>query len=206
MKKNHNPSRLLLNPSPLLLAALLTACLAGPARAQFTHAFNSGMNCYGVYTLPDTSTRPYHSGIAGDDATYQPAISSPSYTNNGDGTVTDNVTGLMWVRSSGSATYAWVNALSSCAVTMNSPGFAGYTDWRLPNVLELMSIVDYGAANAPFISQSSFPDTVSGRYWTSTTYITNITLAWVVNFNTGAAYNGLSKATNYPVRCVRGGP
>jgi len=202
--------KIYLNPSHLLLAVLLQACAAGPALAQSTHSFNSGMACYGKYMLPDTSTRPYH-GTAGDDADYQPVISSPSYTNNGDGTVTDNVTGLTWVRSPGSATYTWAAALSSCTATtagnMNyAPGFAGKTDWRLPNVRELMSIVDYGVAAAPFISASSFPGTESNLYWTSTTYyVPYFNYAWIVFFNDGTVNNDF-KTSPYYVRCVRGGP
>lgn len=84
-------------------------------------------------------------------------------------------------------------------------GYANYTDWRLPNVRELMSIVDYGAAAAPRINTTAFPDTVSGVYWTSTTYVPGTTLAWIVNFNNGGV-NTNGKTTTTYVRCVRGGP
>ena len=180
-----------------------------PVRGQSVHSFNSGMNCYGVWRLPDTSTRPYRAG-AGDDSYYQPVISSPSYTNNGDGTTTDNVTGLVWVSNSGAVAYTWANALSYCTATsagnMNyGSGYAGKTDWRLPNVRELMSIVDYGAANAPYINTTAFPSTQSSGYWTSTTYSMPTTAAWSVSFNSGTVV-GYNKTGSLYVRCVRGGP
>ncbi|MFA6435283.1 MAG: DUF1566 domain-containing protein [Elusimicrobiales bacterium] len=166
------------------------------------------MNCNKAYRLPDTSTRPYHSGTNGDDSTYQPAISSPSYTNNGDGTTTDNVTGLMWARGAYGTSYTWANALSSCTTTMNSgSGYAGYKDWRLPNVRELISIIDYGIAQ-PCVNGAAFPGTQTNGYWTSTTHPT-ATSAFVVLINTtgepcGRAYDG-AKTANFYVRCVRGG-
>jgi len=193
---------------PLVVTAFLLFVSALPATGQSTHSFNSGMNCYGVYRLPDTSTRPYKAA-AGDDSYYQPVISSPSYKNNGDGTTTDNVTGLMWVRSGTADTYTWANALSSCAVTMNSgSGFAGYKDWRLPNLRELLSIVDYGAAAAPFINKTAFPNTQSNYYWSSTPseVFPASALAWDVTFTDGSVNGHGRTVATYCVRCVRNGP
>ena len=196
---------------PLALAVFLLPAASARAVVVSTYAFNSGMNCYGVWKLPDTSTGTLPAGytpIPGEDVTYQPAASSPSYTNNGDGTTTDNVTGLMWISNSGAKTYTWANALSSCAVNMNgSSGYANHKDWRLPNVRELMSIVDYGTANAPYINTTAFPGTKSNYYWTSTTYVlgaNSTTQAWSVNFADGGDYFFV-QSNVYPVRCVRGG-
>ena len=74
-----------------------------------------------------------------------------SYTDNGDGTITDNNTGLMWEKKSVddsihdvNTVYTWDNAFAVHIAGLNaSGGFAGHTDWRLPNVKELQSIVDY---------------------------------------------------------------
>src|SRR5207237_7486079 len=67
-----------------------------------------------------------------------------SYTDNGNGTVTDNNTGLVWEKLSmdGSVhhvsnTYTWANAFAQHVATLNSTNFAGHTDWRVPNVKEL---------------------------------------------------------------------
>ena len=193
----------------LLFISCSLFCAAAPCRAQFSYSFNSGMNCYGDWRLPDTSTKPY-SAVSGDDASYQPAISSPSFAVNGNGTTIDNVTGLMWVSSSSATMYNWQTALSSCAgITAGSlnfgSGYAGYTDWRLPNVRELMSIVDYGLY-APAINSVAFPATrVATPYWTSTTYRPSVNNAVVVNFNTGGVMSLMKTASGY-VKCVRGGP
>ena len=178
------------------------------AGAVSVHAFNSGMNCYGEWKLPDASTGTTSFGT-GDDSAYRPVISSPSYTNNGDGTTTDNVTGLMWVSDPGSALYTWQNALSSCAVTMNSgSGFAGYTDWRLPNIRELVSIMSYTQLPGCAIDLAAFPGSQCATglyYWSSTTSVGTPTYAWAAYLLFGYIRDR-PKTGSYNVRCVRGGP
>src|SRR5437773_2844025 len=72
-----------------------------------------------------------------------------SYTDNGNGTVTDNNTGLVWEKLSMdgsvhdvSTTYPWANAFAQHVATLNSTNFAGHNDWRMPNVKELESIMN----------------------------------------------------------------
>ncbi len=86
-----------------------------------------------------------------------------------------------------------------------------YANWYLPNVKDLFSIVleEYGAidgvksAGAPYINQTVFPNTVSSRSWSSTTFPSTTTTAFYVHFTYGyASYDG--KADAYYVRCVRG--
>jgi len=176
-----------------------------------TFSFNSGMNCNGVWRLPDTGQTASYTATFGEDHDYQPARVQMSYTVNADNTITDNVTGLMWRRCSqgqnddatctGTAgTYTWENALSQC----ENETADGYTDWRLPNARELMSIVDYGVAVAPRINTVAFPNTVSDYYWTSTTYVPNTARAFYVAF-IGGAVNNIPKTDYYYVRCVRAG-
>jgi len=181
-----------------------------------TFSFNSGMNCNGVWRLPDTGQTASYTGTFGEDHDYQPAAVQPSYTvlnPVGISSVTvDNRTGLMWVtnpRTDAGFTgvQTWESALTSCTVTMNGgSGYANYTDWRLPNVRELMSIVDYGADAAPRINPTAFPGTVSSYYWTSTTYLPTTTRAWYVTFNNGYVGITTNKTSYYYVRCVRAGP
>jgi len=66
-----------------------------------------------------------------------------SYTDNGDGTVTDNVTGLMWQQVVSTTTYNWAQALAYCPKLT----LAGHSDWRLPSRIELVSIVDLGVTS-----------------------------------------------------------
>ena len=119
--------------------SLLLFCLAAPAAAVniSTYSFNSGMNCNGVYRIPDTLQTQCYDGAAntpgscstttpaGQDGFYAPAAVQMSYTVNADNTITDKVTGLMWRRCSqgrnddatctGTAgTYTWENAIAQC--------------------------------------------------------------------------------------------
>jgi hypothetical protein len=61
------------------------------------------------------------------------------FTNNGDGTITDNATNLMWMQNDNGSAILWENALSYA----ENFSYAGYSDWRLPDVKELQSILDY---------------------------------------------------------------
>jgi hypothetical protein len=120
-----------------------------------------------------------------------------SYTDNGDGTVTDNVTGLIWQQVLPSSQYTWAQAVAFCP-TLN---LAGRNDWRLPSNNELRSLVDTGQAN-PSISITYFPSTPASRFWTSTPSAPFSDSAWVVDFASGESYYpGVS--ISYNVRCVR---
>jgi len=164
--------------------------------------------------FPDTNQSVSYTATFGEDHDYASSVSTMSFTIYnpvGISSVTvDNRTGLMWVTAPGTdagfaGAQTWESALTSCTVTLNGMAYAGYTDWRLPNVRELMSIVDYGAAAAPRINTTAFPNTVSDYYWTSTTYVVNTTLAWIGTFNLGNV-GVFSKTNSRYVRCVRGGP
>lgn len=143
----------------------------------------------------------------GQDAQYGTSASTPSYTIHepvaGSQVTVDNRTGLMWAStgSNNGNTATWVNAIPSC----EGSTFAGFTDWRLPNVLELASLVRYGPVGAPYINRTAFPGTVSGFYWASTTYVPDTAYAWYVLFTNGNVSVNL-KTNLYRVRCVRGGP
>ena len=92
----------------------------------------------------------------------------------------------------------WSTAVSDC----NSLTLAGKT-WRLPNINELKSIVDT-TKTAPAIDTTIFPSTVaSDSYWSSTTFASNTSSAWVVVSSDGQITNG-NKTSNFYVRCVSG--
>ena len=129
------------------------------------------------------------------------------YIDNLDGTVTDNGTGLMWQQATTPDNYTWEQALAYC----ENLEFANYTDWRLPTVKELASIVDTTRVS-PAINTTYFPDTATYSYWTSTTYAFYFEYmplkpdyAWSVHFDIGNVRT-VSK-TNYwvRVRAVRAG-
>ncbi|MBF0467853.1 MAG: DUF1566 domain-containing protein [Desulfamplus sp.] len=122
-----------------------------------------------------------------------------NFIDNGDGTVTDSTTGLVWQKKTGTKT-DWESAISYC----ENLETGGYTDWRLPTVKELRTIVDY-SRHYPVIDPDYFPDTSPGFYWTSTTYSYNSSLAWGIHFDYGHGKRNKKGYNNYYVRAVRGG-
>ncbi|MGD9643707.1 MAG: DUF1566 domain-containing protein [Elusimicrobiales bacterium] len=213
----------------LILLSWAFSYFALYAEAGSTHTFNSGMNCNGVWRLPDTGqTQCYDSqatpvvgtcpgggdgsGPAGQDGSYGPAAVQMSYKDNGNGTITDNITGLMWVKDPkavcascpggyvSSGTYTWEMGLNQC----ENADYAGFTDWRLPNVRELMSIVDYGKTTSPVINTTYFLNTQTDYYWTSTTNTSASDQVWCVYF-LNSFVSSVFKSSTKNVRCVRGG-
>jgi hypothetical protein len=92
-----------------------------------------------------------------------PDLPATHFTNNGNGTVTDNYTGLVWQSAVSRETYTWEEALA-CVNALNAAGgYAGMTDWRLPNIRELFSLVDT-AKMAPCIDSSVFDFTPLSPY------------------------------------------
>jgi hypothetical protein len=121
---------------------------------------------------------------------------------NGDGTVTDTETGLMWQQGEGGF-MNWETALSYCE-NLVFPENQGYDDWRLPNINELQSLVDYSKHN-PAIDSYYFPYAVSSHYWSSTPLASDTYYgAWSVNFYGGDGYSSRGGSSLY-VRAVRGG-
>jgi len=145
-----------------------------------------------------------------------------SYTDNGDGTITDNQTGLMWEKKSRDGTihdqgnlYNWTDAFGVFIDGLNTASFAGYSDWRLPNRFELESLIDLGAQNPSVdttfnnncvasCTVTTCSCTASSPYWSSSTFSSTPSFAWYVFFNLG--FDGFDAKSNANlVRAVRGG-
>ena len=124
---------------------------------------------------------------------------SAAFIDNGDGTITDTATGLMWQQATAPGTYTWQPALDYCANLELGP----YSDWRLPDKNELQSLVDYSRVD-PSINTTYFPDTLASNYWSSTTNASYTEGAWSVTFGFGGVYGG-NKAGGLYVRAVRSG-
>lgn len=170
--------------------------------------------------------------VVPDDGTMQ-AGAPLSYTDNGDGTITDNNTGLMWEKKSDDGglhdkdrNYLWslgagtVDTVWDWLDDVNAEGgtgFAGYDDWRLPNAKELESLVHYENPS-PKVARAFNNHCVAGitvltgsctagaGYWSSTTWARSTSRAWYVSF--WDVDGGLSvgvKDSGYRVRAVRGG-
>lgn len=128
--------------------------------------------------------------------------------------VTDNLTGLMWLRNPDTTKRGWWTALSHCADLDGSDGRGGYTDWRLPNIREMSSLLDYrykspalgnAAGTGQWVSGDPFSNVqTSGSYWTSTTArYPDANSAWGFLMTSGGT-TGLNKFTGlfytWPVR------
>jgi Protein of unknown function (DUF1566)/Abnormal spindle-like microcephaly-assoc'd, ASPM-SPD-2-Hydin/YHYH protein/Putative Ig domain len=155
--------------------------------------------------LPDTSQTLDSTATTGEDADY--TTNSQSFIDNNNGTVTDNVTGLMWQKvDNGEST--WDLAVTNAAGITSG----GYSDWRLPTPSELFSIFNHNN-NSPALNTTYFPShpTDAAEYWwTSDIYGSSTTQVWVSN--AGGGLGGKPKASTvsaggterYHARYVRG--
>jgi hypothetical protein len=144
------------------------------------------------------------------------AASSPPFVDNGDGTVTDTSTGLMWDQctwgqtgngscsvGAANSNLTWTQALG-VAATASGWAWKGYSDWRLPNFDELWSLVKTGSTN-PSIDTAAFPNTPSSYFWSGTTHAPNPPGAWVVYFYFDGGTGAGNKTNTGYVRLVRSG-
>lgn len=117
----------------------------------------------------------------------------------GTGTVTDNVTGLIWQKvSPGGNTHS--GAAGYCG-GLNLGGFG--SGWRLPTVKELQTLVDYSVNQGSLMMNSLFMGEPMFWFWSSTLLAGTSSQAWYVTFGDGTPYATTSLANNPYVRCVR---
>lgn len=148
-----------------------------------------------------------------------------AFVDNGNGTITDHNTGLTWEKKSNDggmndvdARYHWEEAFSVHVATLNASNFAGFSDWRLPNVRELLSIGHYGTFVPPgLFGVDCIPEcavlscscTATTLYWSSTTFTAIPSRAFAVGYRGGVEFppKGIPPVTaaQFAVRAVRGG-
>lgn len=139
----------------------------------------------------------------GQDGELQKGVAWPStrFTIDGSGfCVTDNLTGLMWIRTPDSTLRIWQDAMTYANGFTN---FCGYSDWRLPNRKELRSLINYGQANtATWLNTQGFSNVQAGYYWSSSTYADDTTGAWFIYMAVGSVDVYAKTSPNYvwPVR------
>ncbi len=151
---------------------------------------------------------------------------NPRFTDNGDGTVKDNLTGLIWLDDANCfGTRNWTDALAAANGlfdgSTNDPGGndCGLSDgsiqgqWRLPNVRELQSLVHYGvsipavpntAGTGKWTADDPFSGVQAGSYWSSASSAGDAVLAWTVSMGTGPVAS-VTKTLTARVWPVRGG-
>jgi hypothetical protein len=172
-----------------------------------------------VLVLPAAPAR------AGCDELLRAVSPTARFTVRPDGTATDNRTGLTWQRCplgtvlddggtptlladdrcvpSGSSpqTFSWSAALLAAQALNSAGGFAGFTDWRVPNRKELLSIVETRCTD-PAINSQVFPDTPGDSFFTSTPSVTAQSAVFTVEFGEGFEL-AVGKTSLLRVRLVR---
>ena len=129
------------------------------------------------------------------------ADNATRFQDNGDGTVTDHLTGLMWQQADDGEKRKWSWAKAYC----RDLELGGYDDWYLPSIAELVSIMDYSKVDMSLTEPAIDPvfDCSPGAFWTGTVYAPYPKgQAWYMNFVDGLLKRDYKK---YPhcVRCVR---
>ncbi|MDM8521782.1 DUF1566 domain-containing protein [Desulfococcaceae bacterium HSG8] len=148
----------------------------------------------------------------GDDGNLEKGVGwpVPRLTDNLDGTVTDHLTGLIWLKDANCwATIDWATAITNCnnlaagQCGLSDSSAAG--DWRLPNVRELHSLIDYQYLDPALPSGHPFVNVINdNRYWTSTTRGAGGANAWTVVPQDGNLHNH-GKGNFFRVLPVRDG-
>jgi hypothetical protein len=120
-----------------------------------------------------------------------------SYTDNFDGTVTDNVTGLIWQQTAPTVQYNASNAAAYCA----SLSLGGKNDWRLPTIIELVTLADFTGFK-PAWDSGAFGNTQLSLVFVSSTPAVGTANQWCVHFGDGGPQT-YAATLGENVRCVR---
>jgi hypothetical protein len=130
-------------------------------------------------------------------------VLSPRFVDNGDDTVTDRLTGLMWEQSPPDRQLKWTEAISYGKDLQ----LAGYSDWRLPYRNELRSLTqDERPSHAAWLNSQGFRNVQPVEYWSGSYFdYLGFDYAWVVHLRHGSARSNY-QAEAFQVLFVRGGP
>jgi hypothetical protein len=197
----------------LLISLSLVLALAGGTAVSADDGFYVISGVKQKYAPAPKTGQTTSYGTRDDGALHKgvPA-STPRFTDNGNGTVTDNLSGLIWTKNANAfGQRTWdqalsdANSLASSAAGLTDGSQAG--DWRLPNLRELQSLADYGRHNPAVPEGHPFTGMQSDYYWSSTTHIESTNCAWFVYFSDGRpTWDDKSAPENIKyVWCVRGG-
>jgi len=207
-----------------LLYAWLTETVGFPVWTEKKSQYLIGgwMVRGGQQNSPDPSypanlwkTGQTESYATGDDGDLEMGVlwPNPRFVDNGNETVTDNLTGLVWTKDmntpgpstcSPETSKGWQESLDHVKC-LNTNSYLGYTDWRFPNRKELRSLIDYSKTDPALPAGHPFTDVQFGAYWTSTTEISYSNKgAWIVLMGVGSLKSGAKPYHSYKLWPVRG--
>ena len=226
------------------IETLFNQCTASPGQvAVGVYFFSTNPNSWGpkvgtmalgqfpapVPRTGQTPTAPLNPAPAGSDGAMQKGVPwpNPRFTDNGNGTVMDNLTGLIWLKDASCAELAgtnsegladhWDTALAAAnALSHETCGLSDGSvpgDWRLPHIHEINSLIDWRffnpavsntAGTGQWIDGDPFTGVKPEGYWSSTTDVAHPADAWLVYLSAGSVYS-YTKDTNHYVWPVRGG-
>ena len=152
--------------------------------------------------LADTGITLRYTKTFGEDGDY--AGSAPSFKDNGDGTVTDVLTGLLWQKADGGE-MTWEKAKDYA----KSLRLAGRQDWRLPTSMELFALTNQGM-HGPAMDTSVFTRSEARYWWTNSTRADDAAKVWLVNSGGGIGAHAKTETVSaggerpVHVRCVAG--
>lgn len=184
----------------LIIVAVTVYMGCGKKNDNNSSSENSNNNNGNItFKVPDTGQTISYTATYGEDSDY--TINEQSFTDNDNGTITDNVTGLIWQKRDDETLRTWDDAVDYCDDLTDG----GYPDWRLPSKKEIVSTIYY-EKNEDAIDTNVFDDTlcVGQEYWTSTAYDYESSIAsWEFQSHQGDVGGGY-KTDPKCVRCVRG--
>jgi hypothetical protein len=167
-------------------------CMANIAFAQTTQT---------MQRLPDTGQTGSFTTTFGEDSDY--TTNTPTFINNGNGTITDTTTTLMWQSTDGGEM-----TIEKAKIYVDSLSLGGYTNWRLPNAQEAFSILNL-QNNNPALNTTYFTNTNAEYWWTSESQANDNNKIWVTNSGGGIGNHSKTETISaggikkFHVRAVR---
>ncbi|MBV6342392.1 DUF1566 domain-containing protein [Candidatus Magnetobacterium casense] len=214
--QNNNQARMRhyqASSSPVLLVMALIAVILGMFLTGAAYAGTVNLPVTGQTKSSDANTPQRDDGALRKGVAWP----NPRFKDNGNKTVTDTLTGLVWskdgvvpkVGSCVDGIKNWQGALDY-VVCLNTNKYLGYSDWRLPNVNELESLINAGQADTSvWLNKQGFTNVQSNYYWSSTTCAKdgNTSTAWGVRMASGSVGSTLKSSYHYvwPIRSGESG-
>ena len=190
----------------------MVVCYTGLASKDFSSYYvwpvRSGQldNADPLYPANIWKTGQTTSYASKDDGDLERGVAwpAPRFAEAGDGTITDNLTGLMWSKNANlpNGTTDWQGALDYVKALNSGAGLGGYHDWRLPNRKELFSLTDFSRHYPALPNGHPFENVQSNKYWSSTASSNNHLCAWSVLIWDGTVSHNYKSDTYFvwPVR------